>query len=98
MAIEYQWKWDGDGEPIECDSCRSDVPVFDFPRMEVAENRRTMALCELCAGCHAGSAHQYPRHYADPHLYETICHVGNSILTAINGRRRPLVTPDKEHC
>ena len=71
----------------ECNSCSFKTDVEEYPNCSIRMAQKTMALCALCAGTLAGNAYEYPDHYPDRYVLQTICYVGNAILAELRQGR-----------
>lgn len=75
-----------DPEDRMCDACRftfdEDDRVSEFSG--ATGGPESVMLCSLCSGSWSGNSIIYPRQYQESaEILQTICHVGNAVLQAL---------------
>lgn len=69
----------------ECECCRFKTTLTEFERANVRHRGEKRWLCVLCANTMAGVSTDY--YYEDSRVLETICYVGNAILSELRAKR-----------
>ena len=72
----------------ECDACGFTTMCTNYERsgLTAIKDGRTKWLCELCSHTATGTSLDYPNQFPNRRVLETICYVGNVIISKVRSR------------
>lgn len=81
--MEYTYRTDEDGEPVECDCCGYPAPLSEFSGHAEHMTTATHLLCEVCSSTHLSSSVWYPSQCPDERLWRSIGWIANLLREEI---------------